>query len=318
MQISGKKILLTGGCGFIGNTFTKELLKQDVKELLVLDKMTYVSDRKFHDENGIKVEVVDIASEEAFNLVKEFKPDILVNMAAESHVDVSIKNPNVFLQSNVSGTTNLLNAALKLETLPLFFQISTDEVYGDKSSGWSLEDDPRLASSPYSASKVSAEMFVEAYGRTYGLPYLITRSSNNYGPYQYPEKFIPKAITNLLAGKKVPVYGDGKQERDWIHVQDNCRGLLAAMNLSYETGNDSAVFNIGEDKTTTNLEIIQKLCFILDKDPDEVIQFVTDRPGHDRRYAISTSLINSYTDWKPKISLDLGLYKTVEWYKERK
>lgn len=310
--MKNKRIILTGGCGFIGNNFTKTILSNNPADLLVIDKITYVSNKTFHNANNIRVEELDIISNDVYKLIIDFKPDIIVNMAAESHVDVSITNPNIFLQSNVFGTTNLMNAALKLNTMPLFVQISTDEVYGDISAGWSKEHDPRKTSSPYSASKAAAEMFVEAYGRTFGLPYIITRSSNNYGPYQHNEKFIPKAINNIIANKKIPIYGDGLQERDWVYVEDNCNALAIIINNYDKILNET--FNIGGIETTTNLNIINDICIAMNVDPHNYIEHVKDRPGHDRRYAISTEKIKKLLEWKPTTSLIDGLKKTIEWY----
>lgn len=318
MQLSKQKILLTGSCGFIGNSLTKMLWESGV-DLVCLDKMTYVSNDKYHNKHRVPLYKYDICSQEAYNLVMAEKFDIVINMAAESHVDVSIKDPNIFVQSNVFGVTNLMNAAIKSETLPLFVQISTDEVYGDIATGWSKESDARKASSPYSASKAAAEHFVEAYGRTYKLPYLITRSSNNYGPYQDAEKFIPKAITNILSGKKVPIYGDGLQERDWIYVEDNCKGIVSTIK-NYEFYGDwhsKEIFNIGGDKTYTNLEILSTISEMMNKETEDIFEYVTDRPGHDRRYAIDKSLIEGYAGWKASKSLEDGLAETIQWYKER-
>lgn len=314
-MIKNKKILFTGACGFIGNNFTKLLLAQEPSEIVVIDKMTYVSDDSFHKSNGINVLEHDICSKEAYNAVLSFKPDIICHFAAESHVDRSIEDPDIFLQSNVFGTTNLMNAALKLSSIELFHFCSTDEIYGDITEGWSKETDPRKTSSPYSASKASAELFVEAYGRTFKLPYLITRSSNNYGPYQHTEKFIPKIVTNILQNKKIPVYGDGAQERDWIYVEDNCEAICKLINnVPYSV---APVFNIGGPKTYINLEIIAQICILMNKDPKDFIEFVKDRKGHDRRYAIDISKIKQNIDWKPKTSLNEGLKKTIEWYIER-
>ena len=313
MSLKNKKVILTGGCGFIGNTMSQMLHHSGLNDLVVVDKISYVSNDRFHYENKIKVLKEDIQSLSIFKFIKDYKPDVIINMAAESHVDVSIKNPNIFLESNVCGTMNLLNAALTLEAAPIFVQISTDEVYGDVSEGWSKECDPRVTSSPYSASKASAELFVESYGRTYGLPYFITRSSNNYGPYQNEEKLIPKIINNILAGKKIPVYGDGRQERDWIYVDDNCSAILHLIN-EY---NGSDIYNVGGLETTNNLEIIKQICSIMNKNEDDFIEFVKDRPGHDRRYAISIDKIKSKSDWKPTTDLKTGLIKTIDWISSR-
>jgi len=314
-MLKNKKILLTGGCGFIGNVLSAQLLNNGISDFVVVDKMTYVSDKTFHIKNNISVKEIDIISQAAFDLLLEFKPDIVINMAAESHVDRSIEEPDIFLKSNVVGTTNLMNAAIKLETMPLWIQISTDEIYGDIANGWSSESDPRLPSSPYSASKAAAEMFVEAYGRTFKLPYIITRSSNNYGPYQHIEKFIPKTIDNILKDKKVPVYGDGLQERDWIYVEDNCEAIITIMNHATQLLNSA--FNIGGTATVTNLEILTQVCNILKKDEKKYINFVKDRPGHDRRYAISIEKMKTVFGWSPKTSLHDGLRKTIEWYENR-
>jgi dTDP-glucose 4,6-dehydratase len=308
-MLKDKKVILTGGCGFIGNTMSKMLLESNLKDLVVIDKMSYVSNDKFHYENKIKVLKEDIQSEGIYNFILDYKPEVIINMAAESHVDVSIRNPNLFLQANVFGTVNLLNASIKLKSNPLFVQISTDEVYGDVTEGWSKESDPRVTSSPYSASKASAELFVESYGRTYGLPYFITRSSNNYGQYQNEEKLIPKIINNILSGKKIPVYGDGKQERDWIYVEDNCSAILHLI----DAYNGSDVYNVGGLETTNNLEIIKQICSIMNKDENDFIEFVKDRPGHDRRYAISIQKIKDRSGWQPKTDLKTGLIKTIGW-----
>ena len=314
MSLKNKKVILTGGCGFIGNTMSQMLHHSELNDLVVVDKMSYVSNDVYHFENKIKVLKEDIQSLSIFKFIKDYKPDVIINMAAESHVDVSIKNPNIFLESNVCGTMNLLNAALTLEAAPIFVQISTDEVYGDVSEGWSKERDPRITSSPYSASKASAELFVESYGRTYGLPYLITRSSNNYGPYQNEEKLIPKIINNILLGKKIPVYGDGRQERDWVYVDDNCSAIIHIIDHFKENN----IFNVGGLETTNNLEIIKQICSIMNKDESEFIEFVKDRPGHDRRYAISIDKIKNESGWSPKVDLASGLRQTIEWNTFRK
>lgn len=311
MLLENKRILLTGSCGFICQEMTRQILAKNPSDFITIDKMSYMSNDDFHVANDIPVHKIDICSDAAANLIVEFKPDIVMNMAAESSVDVSITDPDIFLESNVRGTTNLMNACLKLETLPLFYQCSTDEIYGDKLKGWSVEDDPRMASSPYSASKTAAEHFVEAYGRTYKLPYLITRSSNNYGPYQHHEKLIPRIIQNILAGRKIPVYGDGLMERDWITSFDNCDGIISA--IEHYTKND--VYNVGGYKTTTNIEIIRRICSIMDVNYNDFIEFVPDRKGHDLRYAISCDKIRAHTGWSPKTSLDDGLRTTIEWYK---
>lgn len=315
MQLQNKKILFTGCAGFIGNNFGRKLLDLNPSSIVGIDKMNYMSNDSFYKKEGIEIIKEDIANQRINQIIIDYNPDVIINMAAESHVDNSIKNPFPFLKSNVEGTLNLLNCSLKMSSMPLFVQISTDEVYGDIEMGSSIETDARYTSSSYSASKASAEHFVEAYGRTYKLSYLITRSSNNYGPYQDIEKFIPRVITNLLNNKKVPIYGTGNQERDWIHVSDNCDGIIAAINSI--SGISSLVVNIGVgNQSITNKEIVKKICFLLDKDFDKSIEYVTDRLGHDFRYSLSSQLLTGLTGWQPKISLDLGLCKTVEWYKK--
>lgn len=314
MDLKDKKILFTGCAGFIGNNLGRKLITFNPKSILGIDKMSYMSNDFFYQKESIEVIKEDISNQRINQTIIDYNPDIIINMAAESHVDNSIKNPFPFLKSNVEGVLNLLECSLKMKSMPLFVQISTDEVYGDIEIGDSIETDPRYTSSPYSASKASAEHFVEAYGRTYSLPYVITRSSNNYGPFQDVEKFIPRVICNLLAGKKVPIYGTGQQQRDWIHVNDNCEGILAA--IKYSSLHSSDVYNIGVgNQSITNKEIVQKICFLLDKDYDTSVVYVTDRLGHDFRYSLSSSMLYSLTGWQPKINIDLGLCKTIEWYR---
>lgn len=313
-KFKGKKILLTGGCGFIGNNFTKSLLQEDIKDLLVIDKISYCSSSNYHIKNNIKLYTLDINDSLIKNIILNYNPDIIIHMAAESHVDLSISNPDLFCKSNVNGTVNLLNTAIKLNNLELFHYISTDEVYGDiEKFVSSTEKDILKPSSPYSASKASGEFFVQSYSRTYNIPYLITRSSNNYGPYQYPDKFIPKSIVSLLNNKKIPVYGSGLQERDWIYVVDNCKALIACIN---NKNCYNSVTNIGSNLSMSNIDIIQILCFLLEKDFIPSFTHIADRLGHDKRYALSTEKINKF--WKPEIALDEGLVRTIEWYKDIK
>ena len=313
MQLKNKKIILTGSCGFICQEMTRQIFSENPSDFICIDKMSYMSDDTFHKENNIPVHKIDICSEETARLIVEFKPDIIIHAAAESSVDVSINDPSLFVRSNVFGTVNILNAILKMKNMPLLIAISTDEVYGDKLIGWSKEDDPRMASSPYSASKLSAEHFVESYGRTYNLPYLITRSSNNYGPYQHHEKLIPRIIQNILASKKIPVYGQGNQERDWITSKDNCEGIISVIEKYHK--ND--IFNIGGHETTKNIDIIKQICNLMDVSSDEFITYVEDRKGHDLRYAISCDKVFEATGWAPKTSLEAGLRNTIEWYRSR-
>lgn len=313
MQLNNKRILLSGGAGFIGNTLTRQILAKNPSDFITIDKMSYMSNDDFHMANGIPVHKINICSETTANLIAEFKPDIIVHAAAESSVDVSITNPDIFVETNVFGTVNILNSILKLSNFDLLLNISTDEVLGDKLSGMSSEDDPRVTSSAYSASKCAAEHFVEAYGRTYKLPYITTRSSNNYGPYQHNEKLIPRIIENILVGRKVPVYGSGTNSRDWIYVSDNCEGILSAI----ENYKENDVFHVGTSRDTSNLEIIRRICKIMNVDWLDVIEFVEDRKGHDVRYCLSHNKLTLHAGWTPKTSLDDGLRATVEWYKAR-
>lgn len=311
MNIKNKKVLATGLCGFIGNALGPQLIKSGAQDLVIIDRMDFMSDRSFYDKNDIPVLKKDICDESVSAFISEYKPDIIIHMAADSHVDRSITNPDDFVKSNVFGTVNLLNASIRMESSPLFVGISTDEVYGDNPFGWSKEGDARKASSPYSASKASAELFIESYGRTYNLPYLITRSSNNYGPFQHSEKFIPKVISNILSVDKIPIYGNGMQERDWIYVDDNASAIMSIIN----SGVINDVFNIGGLETLTNIQIVNEICNLMNVDPLDYIEFVKDRPGHDKRYAISIEKIEQFCGWKPTTKLTDGLVKTIEWNK---
>ena len=237
--------------------------------------------------------------------------DAVVHFAAESHVDRSIYEPAPVIQTNVTGTFTLLEVARKL-AISRFVHISTDEVYGDIAPGaHASEDSPLQPSSPYSASKAASDLLVRSYVRTYKFPALITRSSNNYGPYQFPEKFLPLMITNALYDKPLPIYGDGKQQRDWLHVEDNCRGILAVL----ERGRIGEVYNIGGSHVEENLAMAQRLLRLTGK-PERLLSYVADRPGHDRRYALDSRKIESELGWKPEISLEDGVRQTIEWYKD--
>ena len=236
---------------------------------------------------------------------------MVVNFAAESHVDRSIDGPSVFLETNVIGTGMLLDAAHR-EGTPTFIQVSTDEVYGSIAVGSALEDDALEPSSPYSASKAAADLLVKSYAVTYGYKAIVTRCTNNYGPYQFPEKVIPLFITNLLAGRKVPLYGDGGNERDWLHVEDHC----SAIHMLIEKGTPGETYNIGADAQLSNIELTMRLLELLDRD-ESFIQRVTDRPGHDRRYAVDSSKIRAL-GWAPNHSLEERLADTIEWYQNRK
>ncbi len=235
--------------------------------------------------------------------------DVVLNFAAESHVDRSLNDLTPFIESNIKGTTTLLNAALNSKA-SLFIQISTDEVYGQIMSGSFTEEDLLQPRNPYSASKASAEMFVNAFKETYGLPTMITRSSNNYGPYQFPEKVLPLFITNLIEGKKVPLYGEGKQVREWTHVEDNCQGILTAI----KKGKKGEIYNIASGEELTNIEMTKRVLKEFGKG-DEMIQRVEDRKGHDFRYSLDGSKLREL-GWKPKYRFEKGLKKTIDWYKK--
>jgi len=312
MQIRNKKIVLTGGCGFIGNNFIDHLIEKEPSDILVIDKLSYVSNTDKVDYYGIPYLKAEIESYAAYQNVINYKPDIIINMAAESHVDVSIENPNLFLDSNVYGTVNLLNAAKDLNNTPLFLQISTDEVYGSVSSP-SVESDGMFPSSPYSASKASAEQFVHAYHTTFKVPFLITRSSNNYGPFQHQEKLIPKAITNILNGVKIPIYGNGKNIRNWIYVDDNCKGIINVL----ESNKTNEIYNVSSNDIFSNLEIISYICKVMNKDIYSSIEFVEDRKGHDLMYYLSNKKLIKDTPWKQETSIIKGLEKTINWYSSK-
>ena len=308
------KILITGGAGFIGSNFIRHILANREKYSVVnFDKLTYagnlanlVSVADNPQYHFIKGDICDaIAVESAMEGC-----DSVVHFAAESHVDRSIYEPSAAINTNVVGTFVMLQVARKLG-VKRFVHVSTDEVYGDiLPDSFADEDSPLRPSSPYSASKASSDLLVRSYVRTYDFPALITRSSNNYGPYQFPEKFLPLMITNALDGEPLPIYGDGKQQRDWLHVEDNCRGVLTVL----ERGRIGEVYNIGGLDIVENLALARGLLRLLGK-PEMLLSYVKDRPGHDRRYALSCDKIERDLGWKPSIRLGDGLGQTVEWYK---
>jgi dTDP-glucose 4,6-dehydratase len=309
------KIFVTGGAGFIGSNFIRYVL-QVRKDYAILnfDKLTYAGNlanlHSIANRPGyqfIKGDICDpVAAEAAMRGC-----DAVVHFAAESHVDRSIYEPAPVIQTNVTGTFTLLEVARRL-AVSRFVHISTDEVYGDIAPGTHASEDSALQpSSPYSASKAASDLLVRSYVRTYNFPALITRSSNNYGPYQFPEKFLPLMITNALGNKPLPIYGDGKQQRDWLHVEDNCRGILAVL----ERGRISEVYNIGGSHVEENLAMAHRLLAAAGKS-ETLLCYVTDRPGHDRRYALDSRKIETELGWKPEISLEDGIHRTVQWYKD--
>ena len=309
------RILVTGGCGFIGSHFIRHLLnKYPAYSLINLDALTYAGNREnLKDIEGKKSYTFVKGKIEDAALLKELARDLdaVVHFAAESHVDRSITDAQPFLNTNVIGTYILMEAA-KDAGVKKFVHISTDEVYGALGEkGKFTEDTPLRPNSPYSASKASADMLVRAYHETFGFPSLIVRPSNNYGPYQYPEKFIPLMITNLFEGRPVPVYGEGKNVRDWLFVEDNCR----AIDLILHEGKIGEAYNVGGNAERRNIDIVRKVIEVMGKD-ESLITFVKDRPGHDYRYALDTSKIERELGWKPSVDIDNGLIKTVQWYKD--
>lgn len=315
-------VIVTGGAGFIGSNFVFYQLKNHPEDRVIcLDKLTYAGNlstlEPVMNHKNFRFVKVDIADREAvYNLFEEEKPDIVVNFAAESHVDRSIENPEIFLQTNILGTQVLMDACRKYG-IKRYHQVSTDEVYGDLPlDGTDLfftEETPIRTSSPYSASKASADLLVLAYYRTYKLPVTITRCSNNYGPYHFPEKLIPLVISRALADEPIPVYGKGENVRDWLYVEDHC----SAIDLVIRKGREGEVYNIGGHNEKTNLEVVKSILSYLGK-PESLINYVTDRPGHDMRYAIDPAKIHNELGWLPATKFEDGIKKTIDWYLDNK
>jgi dTDP-glucose 4,6-dehydratase len=308
------KLFVTGGAGFIGSNFIRHVLGLKKNYSAVnYDKLTYAGNlanlESIADDPNytfVKGDICDLAAVEGAMR----GCDAVVHFAAESHVDRSIYEPGPVIETNVTGTSVLLQIARKLH-IERFIHISTDEVYGDMPAGAFADENSNLhPSSPYSASKAGSDLLVRSYVRTYGFPGVITRSSNNYGPFQFPEKFLPLMITNALDDKPLPIYGDGKQQRDWLHVEDNCRGIMAVL----ERGRVGEVYNIGGLDVEENISVARRLLHIVGK-PDSLLSYVVDRPGHDRRYALSCEKMNHELGWKPVIPLEQGLRQTITWYK---
>jgi dTDP-glucose 4,6-dehydratase len=308
-----KRILVTGGAGFIGSNFVRYMLdKYRDCEIVNLDALTYCGNLENLSglENNsnytfIKGDITD--KDLVFKITSD--TDYIVNFAAESHVDRSIEDPEIFIKSNVLGTQVLLDAA-KEYSVEKYLQISTDEVYGSLGeTGYFREDTSLAPNSPYSASKASADLMVRAYNKTFDLPVNITRCSNNYGPYQFPEKLIPLMISNALEDKQLPVYGDGMNVRDWLHVHDHC----TAIDLVLHRGKVGEIYNIGGNNEKKNIEIVKLILQNLNK-PESLIKFVKDRLGHDRRYAIDSTKIKEELNWKPKYTFETGIAETIKWY----
>ncbi len=310
------KIIVTGGAGFIGGNFIHYMInKYPAYNILCIDNLTYAGNTEtlepVMNNPMFKFIKADIADRKTiYDIFEEESPDIVINFAAESHVDRSIKNPSIFLQTNVMGTQVLLDACLKYGIVR-YHQVSTDEVYGDlpldRKDLFFTEETPIHTSSPYSASKAGADLLVQSYYRTFNLPVTISRCSNNYGPYHFPEKLIPLMIANVLNGKPLPVYGNGSNVRDWLYVEDHC----SAIDLIIHKGKVGEIYNIGGHNEKTNLEVVETIIKELDKGE---IQFVTDRKGHDRRYAIDPTKIHNELGWLPKTKFDDGIKKTIKWY----
>ena len=316
------KWLVTGGTGFIGSNFVFYMLdKYPQDQIVCLDKLTYAGNLETLEsvmENPrftfVKGDIADRGA--VYALFEKEHPDVVVNFAAESHVDRSVVDPGIFLQTNILGTGVLMDACRKYG-IQRYHQVSTDEVYGDlpldRTDLFFTEQTPIHTSSPYSASKASADLLVQAYHRTFGLPVSISRCSNNYGPYHFPEKLIPLMIANALNDKPLPVYGTGENVRDWLYVTDHC----AAIDLIVRKGRVGEVYNIGGHNERTNLQVVKTILKALDK-PESLIHFVTDRPGHDMRYAIDPTKIHEELGWLPTTPFDEGIQKTIRWYLENK
>ena len=310
-----KNILVTGGAGFIGSNFIRYMLnKYKDYKIVNLDLLTYAGNIKSLNDIKdnpnylfVKGDIVD--NKLVDEIVLENKIDVIINFAAESHVDKSITNPDIFIKTNVLGTQNLLEVAKKYK-IEKYFQISTDEVYGSLGkTGFFTETTPLAPNSPYSASKASADLLVMAYHHTFGLNVNITRCSNNYGPYQFPEKLIPLFITNLLNNKKVPLYGDGLNIRDWLFVEDHC----VAIDTVLHKGKNGKIYNVGGNNEKTNRYITEVILKYLDKD-ESYIEYVQDRLGHDRRYAIDATKIKKELNWQPIYKFEDAIIKTIQWY----
>ena len=315
-------IIVTGGAGFIGSNFVFYMLSEHPQDRIIcVDSLTYAGNlstlESVMENPQFRFVKLDIRDREGVDkLFEEEKPDVVVNFAAESHVDRSIENPGIFLETNIMGTAVLMDACRKYG-IKRFHQVSTDEVYGDlpldRPDLFFTEETPIHTSSPYSTSKASADLLVLAYHRTYGLPVTISRCSNNYGPYHFPEKLIPLVISRALIDEEIPVYGKGENVRDWLYVTDHC----SAIDLVVRKGREGEVYNIGGHNERTNLDVVKTILKALNK-PESLIKYVTDRPGHDLRYAMDPTKIETELGWKPEYTFDTGIPVTIQWYLDNK
>jgi len=332
MNLNGKRIIVTGGAGFIGSAVVRHLIRETEAEVINVDCLTYAGNeaslKDVNDSPRYHFSRTDITDADAVRrIINEWRPDAIMHLAAESHVDRSIDGPAAFVMTNVVGTFNLLDSARRYrEGLQAsqqdafrFLHISTDEVYGSLGpTGLFTEQTPYDPRSPYSASKAASDHFVQAWGHTYGLPILITNCSNNYGPYHFPEKLIPLVILNALDEKPLPVYGQGANIRDWLHVEDHARALY----LVLDKGMPGCTYNVGGSNERTNLQVVEQICDILDERRPRagsrkyraLIQFVADRPGHDQRYAIDATRLKTELEWRPQYDFDTGIRATIDWY----
>jgi dTDP-glucose 4,6-dehydratase len=309
------RFLVTGGAGFIGSAFVRMLAKRAGAGVVNLDKLTYAGNlenlagiaegERYRFVHGDICDATVVRS-----TIEETKPDVIVHFAAESHVDRSIISPDDFFETNLRGTLTLLEAARRLK-VPRFLHVSTDEVYGSIEDPHDADENyPLRTSSPYSASKGGSDLLALSYFTTHKLPVTVTRASNNYGPHQFPEKLIPLMISNAMEDKPLPIYGDGMQIRDWLYVDDHCRAILAAI----ERGRPGEIYNVGGSRALPNIEVVKKILQALGK-PESLMQRVTDRPGHDRRYALTTEKLTRETGWKAEMPFEQGLQATIDWYR---
>ena len=309
------KLIVTGGAGFIGSAFVRLAVSEGIS-VVNLDKLTYAG----NPENLVSIadsplyefakgDIVD--AEFVGSLLAKHSPDGIVHFAAESHVDRSILSPGTFFETNLRGTFTLLESA-RAANLKRFVHVSTDEVYGSLEAPLEADEEfPLVTNSPYSASKAGSDLLARSYFKTYKLPVLITRASNNYGPYHFPEKLIPLMIMNALEDRKLPVYGDGQQIRDWLYVEDHVRGILSV----FRKGQEGEIYNIGGNRSLPNLDVVRMILELTGK-PESLIEYVTDRPGHDRRYALTSEKLTNATGWAPQMEFERGLKQTVDWYRD--